>query len=88
MLSDVAEQLNNGYSLDSQESLSRGYNMIICIFMPEIFVTERHLPARITMLRHQVTRIKWPTDPTAHQVFWLQVVRALLHNKKRYLLNM
>ena len=54
--------------------------MIICIFMPEIIVTERHLPPRINMLRHQVTCIKWPHNPAAQQVFWLQVERALLHN--------
>ena len=48
-----------------QESLSRGYNMIICIFMPEIIVAERHLPPRINMLRHQVTCIKWPRNQAA-----------------------
>ena len=58
--------------------------MIICIFMPEIIVTERHLPARINMLRHQVTCIKWPVhDPVAQQVFWLQLKRALIHDKPR-----
>ena len=51
--------------------------------MPEIIVKERHLPARINMLRHQVTCIKWSNDPAAQQVFWLQVQRALLHNKKK-----
>ena len=61
--------------------------MIICIFMPEIIVTERHLPPRINMLRHQVTCIKWPRDPAAQQVFWLQVQRALLHNKKKHFVN-
>ena len=45
--------------------------MIICIFMPEIIVSERHLPRRINMLRHQVTCIKWPRDPAAQQVFWV-----------------
>ena len=62
--------------------------MIICIFMPEIIVTERHLPPRINMLRHQVTCIKWPCDPGAQQVFWLQVERALIHNKKKHSVNM
>ena len=57
--------------------------MIICIFMPEIDVRERHLPARINMLRHQVTCIKWPRDEVAHQVFWIQMERALLQNKER-----
>ena len=72
-----------------QESLSRGYNMIICIFMPEIIVAERHLPPGINMLRHQVTCIKWPSrDPAAQQVFWLQVERALLHNKRKHFVNM
>ena len=55
--------------------------MIICIFMPEIKLKERHLPARINMLRHKVTCIKWPRDPAAEKVFWIQVQRALLHNK-------
>ena len=57
--------------------------MIICIFMSEINVTERNLPARINMLRHQVTYIKWPRDPAAQQVFWLQLKRALIHDKQR-----
>ena len=61
--------------------------MIICIFMPEIIVTERHLPARINMLRHKVTCIKWPGDPAAQEVFWLQVERSLIHMKKKYFLN-
>ena len=62
--------------------------MIICIFMPDIIVTERHLPSRINMLRHQVTCIKWPGDPAAQQVFWLKVERALLHNKDKHVVNM
>ena len=57
--------------------------MIICIFMPEIKLSERHLPPRINMLRHKVTCIKWPRDPAAEKVFWLQVQRALLHNKAK-----
>ena len=61
--------------------------MIICIFMPEINVTERHLPARINMLHHKVTCIKWPRDPAVQQVFWLQVERALIHMKKKYFVN-
>ena len=66
-----------------QESLSRGKNMIICIFMPKMVVAEGHLPPRINMLRHQVTCIKWPRDPAAHQVFWLQLKRALIPDKPR-----
>ena len=62
--------------------------MIICIFMPEIDVRECHLPPRINMLRHQVTCIKWPRDEKAQQVFWLQVQRALLHNKEKPLVNL
>ena len=77
----------NHFILYFQESLSRGYNMIICIFMPEIDVSERHLPARINMLRHQVTCIKWPCDEVAHQVFWIQMERALLQNKERPIVN-
>ena len=62
--------------------------MIICIFMPEIVVAERHLPARINMLRHQVTCIKWPArDPAAQQVFGLQLKRALLDNKQKRFIN-
>ena len=43
MLSDVAEQLNNGYSLDSQESLSRGNNIdpvCVRVVMAENFSTK------------------------------------------------
>ena len=61
--------------------------MIICIFMPDMIVAERHLPPRINMLRHQVTCIKWPRDPAAQQVFWLKVERELLHNKDKIVLN-
>ena len=61
--------------------------MIICIFMPEIVVTERHLPPRINMLRHQVTCIKWPRDIAAQQVFWLQLKRALIHDKPKKVEN-
>ena len=61
--------------------------MIICIFMPEIKLRERHLPPRINMLRHKVTCIKWPRDPEAEKVFWIQVQRALLHNKVKPLVN-
>ena len=53
--------------------------------MHEIIATERHLPPRINMLRHQVTCIKWPRDPIAQQVFWLQVERASKHHKKNIL---
>ena len=57
--------------------------MIICIFIPPIVVKNRHVMARINMLRRQVTCIKWPHDPAAQQVFWLQLKRALIHDKPR-----
>ena len=56
--------------------------------MPEIDVRERHLPPRINMLRHQVTCIKWPHDPAAQQVFWLQVQRVLIHKKEKPAVNL
>ena len=55
--------------------------------MPEIIVSERHLPPRINMLRHQVTCIKWPCDLAAQKVFWLQIKRALLENEDKIVLN-
>ena len=62
-----------------QESLSRGKNILICIFMPDII--ENQLPDRFRFILNHVTCIKWPRDPAAQQVFWIMLQRALLDGK-------
>ena len=59
-----------------QESLSRGKNILICIFMPDIIYDK--LPDRFRFILNHVTCIKWPRDPAAQQVFWIMLKRALL----------
>ena len=65
-----------------QESLSRGKNILICIFMPDII--HNQLPDRFRFILNEITCIKWPRDPAAQQVFWIMLQRALLdgqHNR-------
>ena len=59
-----------------QESLSRGKNILICIFMPDIIYNQ--LSDRFRFILNHVTCIKWPRDPAAQQVFWIMLQRALL----------
>ena len=59
-----------------QESLYRGKNIIICIFMPDII--HNQLSDRFRIILNHVTCIKWPRDPAAQQVFWIMLQRALL----------
>ena len=59
-----------------QESLSRGKNIIICIFMPDI--VHNQLSDRLRFILNHVTCIKWPRDPAAQQVFWIMLQRAIL----------
>ena len=59
-----------------QESLSRGKNLLICIFMPDII--HNQLSDRFRFILNHVTCIKWPRDPVAQQVFWIMLQRALL----------
>ena len=58
------------------ESLSRGKNILICIFMPDIIYNE--LSDRLRFILNHVTCIKWPRDPAAQEVFWIMLQRALL----------
>ena len=59
-----------------QESLYRGKNIIICIFMPDII--HNQLSDRFRIILNHVTCIKWPRDQAAQQVFWIMLQRALL----------
>ena len=59
-----------------QESLSRGKNILICIFMLDII--HNQLSDRLRFILNHVTCIKWPRDPAAQQVFWIILHRALL----------
>ena len=63
-----------------QESLSRGKNILICIFMPDI--VHNQLSDRLRFILNHVTCIKWPRDPAAEQVFWIMLERALLDGEK------
>ena len=63
-----------------QESLSRGKNILICIFMPDII--QNQLPDRFRFILNHVTCIKWPRDPAAQQVFWIMLQRTLLDGKQ------
>ena len=71
------EELLTGH----QESLSRGKNILICIFMPDII--HNQLPDRFRFILNHVTCIKWPRDPAAQQVFWIMLHRALLDGEER-----
>ena len=71
-----------------QESLDRGKNIFICIFMPDI--VHNQLPDRFRYILNHVTCIKWPRDPAAQQVFWIMLQRGLfdgdapsVHNSTR-----
>ena len=66
------EELLIGHS----ESLSRGKNILICIFMHDIVHSQ--LSDRFRFILNQVTCIKWPCDPAAQQVFWVMLHKALL----------
>ena len=66
--------------LGHQESLSRGKNILICIFMPDII--HNQLPDRFRFILNHVTCIKWPRDPGAQQVFWIILHRALLDGQQ------
>ena len=63
-----------------QESLSRGKNILICIFMPDIIYNQ--LSDRFRFILNHVTCIKWPRDPAAQQVFWIMLQRALLDGEE------
>ena len=76
--------LNSGWCKEEllighQESLSRGKNIIICIFMPDII--QYQLPDRFRCILNHVTCIKWPRDPAAQQVFWIMLQRTLLEGE-------
>ena len=62
-----------------QESLSRGKNILICIFMPDII--HNQLPNRFRFILNHMTCIKWPRIPAAQQVFWIKLQRALQDHK-------
>ena len=66
--------------LGHHESLSRGKNLLICIFMPDIIYNK--LPDRFRFILNHVTCVKWPRDPAAQQVFWIMLQRALLDGKE------
>ena len=68
-----------------QESLSRGKNILICIFMPDII--HNQLPDRFRFILNHVTCIKWPRDPAAQQVFWIMLQRALLDGEEQNAAN-
>ena len=59
-----------------QESLDRGKNIIICIFMPG--VEQDKLPGMIRMITKFVTCLKWPTDKKSQKVFWLMLQKAIM----------
>ena len=59
-----------------QESLDRGKNIIICIFMPG--VEQDKLPGTIRMITKFVTCLKWPRDERAQKVFWLMLQKAIM----------
>ena len=63
-----------------QESLSRGKNILICIFMPDII--HNQLSDRFRFILNHVTCIKWPRDPAAQQVFWIMLQYALLDGEE------
>ena len=58
------------------ESLSRGKNLLICVFMQDI--TYNKLPDRFKFILSEMTCIKWPRDQAAQQVFCIMLQRALL----------
>ena len=66
--------------ISHQESLSRGKNILICTFMPDII--RNQLPDRFRYILNHVTCIKWARDPAAQQVFWIMLQRALLEGKE------
>ena len=59
-----------------QESLDRGKNIIICIFMPG--VEKDKLPGTIRMMTKFVTCLKWPREEKAQKVFWLLLQKAIM----------
>ena len=63
-----------------QESLFRGKNILICIFMPDII--QQGLPDTFRYILNHVTCIKWPRDPAAQQVFWIMLQRGLLDGEE------
>ena len=77
--------LNSGWCKEEllighQESLSRGKNILICIFMPDII--HNQLSDRFRFILNHVTCIKWPRDPAGQQVFWIVLQRALLDGQE------
>ena len=68
-----------------QESLSRGKNILICIFMPDII--HNQLPDRFRFILNHVTCIKCPRDPAAQRVFWIMLQRALLDGEEQNAAN-
>ena len=68
-----------------QEPLSRGKNILICIFMPDII--QKQLSDRLRFILNHVTCIKWPRDPAAQQVFWIMLQRALLDGEEQNAAN-
>ena len=68
-----------------QESLSRGKNILICIFMPDII--HNQLPNRFRFILNHMTCIKWPRIPAAQQVFWIKLQRALQDHKEPDAMN-
>ena len=64
-----------------QESLSRGKNILMCIFMPDII--HNQLSDRFRFILNHVTCIKWPRDPAAQQVFWIMLQRGLLDGQNK-----
>ena len=67
--------------ISHNESLSRGKNILICIFMPDIIHSQ--LSDRFRFILNHVTCIKWPCDPAAQQVFWIMLHKALLDGNIR-----
>ena len=63
-----------------QESLSRGKNILICIFTSD--VDKRHLPDNVRMITRTVTCLRWPDDVTALKVFYLMLHRALTDGRR------
>ena len=66
--------------IGQQESLSRGKNILICIFMPDVI--QQGLPDTFRYILNHVTCIKWPRDPAAQQVFWIMLQRGLLDGEE------
>ncbi len=59
-----------------QESLSRGRNTMICVFMPNI--TQGMLSDTAKMITRTVTCLQWPRERGARELFWLMLHKAIM----------